>query len=1138
MPIVDLQDCICDNVNTLVPHTVFLGATVQSFSATTGWNNDVSQLEVILYEDTCSTNKTCYSSTCSKPMVINEPDPGFYGQPRWERPDNSEYSSCTPEDGGHTLVRPALNLEGVPVYFRMGNFEWSGLISDWIMDVNSDGGRRYRVKLVDPRVVLEKTQLIIGDYSGSVFCDPACPNANLINVYGFAEYINGVPCAPYGQADPCGVAGASGVYNNIFALGNQLSVDGLAFGATYGGFGGSCWTEDGMPFSKIYQSFNYLVNAVPAVSTTLTGLENFSPYGRIVFTKVSYYDDPLNPTPANLYWGLPNDGHEYCGLLRPDTGTGCFSTVSYYFVDLSELLNVFSGVDCGGFTDPIAETYRLSGGSVSVTEMIEQMASDFGFSYYIDLVPVATPDYDTCSEVIKVIKLRIVNRRSTSAGNGEICAYIDQQGCFSRISQGRELRTDTSSRFLVGDKKHTVFQAKQNINPDQYFTIPPNNAGTLAGYDIQTGLRIENVSACPQLDDMIIPYMGIDHNGDLVKACFVNGEWAWDLPIAGIAKSLRSPIFRHTTIRIFEGEMRAALVGLDELIIYMSGSPTNPSQLRLALSHYDLEAIKGSLPLDLDNRVIGRDFASPSVKRLWNITSTLYNDITVIFQWIQKYAQEYYGQQFAVRVPFTCCWPNHDLQDARMPEQPTNEGGWTEVCEVLGLPNNNYTIGYPHDMLHFFRTEDRKIAPFVHYSGAILLDTTQLPKDSFFYHWAANAAFTLAATKGNGPPPPTGSANQVYIDLLTGMIFIANASGNFFRINELPIVIEAGSPTSPPEPTINLPDEVPFLWVNTLNGCTYIVQDYIQAQDPDTLDVTIFADSSACLTAGLYVKASVEPRYVFHDLSQCYVPRVIVKTAGPIFTRTDDKIYAMTGGQLDFDNTNVLNTGVGNAGGEDMLLAEQPPMVMINAAAIPIVHHDIRYGPWCNPSNPSWGGDLVVDEAFNPWNFGGYANMNNAGSFYACAGRTDGAGVEFGNIEVPGYPSQVLGVELGATGAGAAQYLVENRVITSNPESEFDPNGNPFAWMFYQFDFDDIWEGTFGPNITSISVSVNQDGTANTTYGFRSYTPRNNGFDRRLIDKLQESNRMNQRLRRRLARLEENIQLIQSFINRRKVPKE
>jgi hypothetical protein len=113
----------------------FLGATVLSFNSSLGWGTQESSLNVDLIED------------------------------------------C---DAGDIFIGGS--LVGGPVMFVAGaDFAFGGVLASWTVQ-QSQGGKTYNVKVVDPRQLLENSVVIVDSYAG-----PPKQHTNYFNAYAFYE---------------------------------------------------------------------------------------------------------------------------------------------------------------------------------------------------------------------------------------------------------------------------------------------------------------------------------------------------------------------------------------------------------------------------------------------------------------------------------------------------------------------------------------------------------------------------------------------------------------------------------------------------------------------------------------------------------------------------------------------------------------------------------------------------------------------------------------------------------------------------------------------------------------------------------------------------------------------------------------
>ena len=161
-----------------VPGATFLGCSVIDFNASAGWGVQTSEVTINIVED------------CLK----NE-------------------SFATPDIGSAQT-------------FKMGEFNFTGLVQSWNTKGGSGGNPLYSVKLISPAPILEYSQVILDQYEGTV------PFANVFNIYGFLESLGGnCPSKVFGSAQ---------------------------MGAPAGGFGSSMKTDRGIPWQYIKQGLQAL----------------------------------------------------------------------------------------------------------------------------------------------------------------------------------------------------------------------------------------------------------------------------------------------------------------------------------------------------------------------------------------------------------------------------------------------------------------------------------------------------------------------------------------------------------------------------------------------------------------------------------------------------------------------------------------------------------------------------------------------------------------------------------------------------------------------------------------------------------------------------------------------------------------
>lgn len=375
--------CGIDNLE----QTMFLGCSVLDFSCSLGLNEQPTEVTVRLVRDTCAATKIYYDIT----QVGNI-------RKEWTGPDPGLNSFGINADSPPTL--------GAPVYFRVADFEFMGILQSWTKTNTKSDQDVYEVKLTSPTEILAGCQLIIGNYSGPI------KGFNIFNIYGFQESFGSSLAAP-SYTDP------------------NAPVDGPIMGTFIGAFGGAGVNDAGMTWNKIKESIHILTsNVVPA---HLLGYGGFTQNGRICYFGAS----------TNANFGLiPRDDIN----LNIGLAFGLSTDLAYYYIDISEIPNV-------------PDDYRIQGPSIDLLSLISQICNDFGFDFYIDFLPV-----NDGAELRKFIKVRTISRLN-QPDLDIVQQFIDATPEVIDSSFGRELRNENATTFLLGGNKQSIWQIEAGL-PD------------------------------------------------------------------------------------------------------------------------------------------------------------------------------------------------------------------------------------------------------------------------------------------------------------------------------------------------------------------------------------------------------------------------------------------------------------------------------------------------------------------------------------------------------------------------------------------------------------------------------------------------------------------------------------------------
>lgn len=634
-----IQKCLPKDCYGPLHQHVFLGASVVSFNATVGWDEQNTEFNIQLVEDTtCSTGnlKVYYDSNLNVSSGYFA-DPGFLGKDQ--------------------------DITGRPVYFafhtdtsRAPDFEFAGIIQSWTEN-NSDQGNVIDVRISSPHDILRGCQAIINDYEGATSIIP-----NVFNIYGYYEDGG---CSSFGNSEQ---------------------------------------TQKGIPWRKVKEGLSLLTSAIPTTATVL----NYSYGGRIQFK-------------AGTNWGY--------GII-PEDFTG-------YFLDLSEIPD---GPDY----------YKILGTNLDVLSIISQVTSDFGFSYYLELVPV-----NISSSVAKILKVRTANR-STQPALGAIANFVnysDVSGCGTiSKSSGVELRSELTNTLVLGGRKKQMYWVENNQNDDEFE------------------------------DDLIQPFWGLDPSGNAIMTSVRSGNWAFSGNFAPLNYELQT-VFLPPSILVYENEILSAKEGFDSWLSHVSTWKTPMYNVLLdnnidTAGLYDLNHLIGIInDAARAGELRGADLLALNDKQ--NLTDQQFNDLETIYKYINVLAEEYYGRKFMIRLPQLCAKFDNTTNEITFNREVT-DGGWNEINDVEYT--NLIGINTTSRVADFFRTNEGTFRPFVRYNNVTGLDYSQLSEDQYF-------AISGSLTDGSGDPV----FGALWVKAQTQPEFVF---GNAIILNDPRVVVEVPQPVT------------------------------------------------------------------------------------------------------------------------------------------------------------------------------------------------------------------------------------------------------------------------------------------------------------------------------------------------------
>lgn len=576
-----------------------------------------------------------------------------------------------PEPVAYTAADPGFRIYGesgteppeigAPVFFKFGTFEFCGLIQTWQQVEPASDTEIYEVTLASPVELLQGTNLILSEYAGAV------KGFNIFNIYGFLEWAYGNPGTTFSQS----------------------VTDGVMFGSVAEGFGGADLTEAGIPWSKARQAISILTSALPMVN--FGAVEAFSQYGRVCFV------------------GAARGGY---GLIPYDSinvaAGGVFTYakhISEYYLDLSDL--PFSTTDI-----------RIPGNTSDILSIIGQVAQELAHDYYVELKLLRIN-----GNLSKVIKIRPISRQNQPT-LGVVEDFIEaiNEGGVIASSFGRELRNESTTNFIVGGKKRSMYQVTNGIPID----IDPDAVWLEANYPGNTYVK-----------DTIVPYFGTDAAGNVLVVQKDEDEKEFiSMSSDGLKQSLVAiGSAMGSTIKIYLEEIKQAGAGYAAYTSYLSTGqnyslPEFDNRLGKVIATFNpffrgKYSRAGNLPGSIEGKTSVRDFVDTINV---SYSDEISEDVNRIFQFVYK-LYETSQSQVMVRIPYvnakrilTTEGTSSEILGGRLvtSDSPV-EGGWTEVPNVIGLAN-------PGSIIDYFKNEDGTIHSFGMFLFQNGLDVSAIPE--------------------------------------------------------------------------------------------------------------------------------------------------------------------------------------------------------------------------------------------------------------------------------------------------------------------------------------------------------------------------------------------------------------------------
>jgi hypothetical protein len=355
-------------------------------------------------------------------------------------------------------------------------------------------------------------------------------------------------------------------------------------------------------------------------------------------------------------------------------------------------------------TNILPDYYRVAGDSISLLGFIDDICSTAGYDYHITLEPVTSYFSPSLAARLRALSINYVIvtalvRRFGTVAVGAIDTFVNSTDGAVSKDQGYELRNEVTEKFVVGGPANPLYFQEQNYTDNDYYS-----------------------------DDVILPYWGNNYLDELsIGEGDFNGETGHEYTFAIDGR----PIYIQTghrglvNYRTDLAEMHAALAGQDAWEMFLTLWDGEEDSV-----HYEKATIM-DIPGRLNEDFIvmlrdARDNGPDSLKKTRPInvapTDSLKQNhieeekkkktLTKIYSYIHKFASEYYGKKFMVRIPFVAAALESGTNYIKTSLEPTDTGYVEEAFWAVRAVD-----GYMPYNVEKFTTQENKIYCYARFNN-------------------------------------------------------------------------------------------------------------------------------------------------------------------------------------------------------------------------------------------------------------------------------------------------------------------------------------------------------------------------------------------------------------------------------------
>lgn len=741
--------------------------------------------------------------------------------------------------------------------------------------------------------------------------------------------------------------------------------------------------KDGGP-GKLYSaqltSGNHIINSVELILNDYYGSVNSVPNLMNVFGYMENLGGfgASNVNSAGMSW--TDIATTVATLCNNFSGNSYGSPICYkgfkYKIDLSNL-------------PAIPSYYRINNDSINLMDFIADVCSAGGHDFFIRLNKPTEGEYSAgWAGTFEVITISRINEPEL----GRIDEFIETTPCVSSKNYGQELRKDVNSKFVVGaNVERLYFNYTQDLGNDN---------------EDDEEISIEEYS-----NDTILPFLGVDTDNNVIIGFTPSGEpneYYFNVDVSDIDLPVATGEYLSCL-----GELRAAKKGRGSWERYLADRNCNyyiidPEGADYSFFYYNTEPLY--------------KYGATELARLGppaTFMAQYPTDDSRKIKYPHKYVPNNYfdrARQLKIAHGNIFTFPRimeDDIYDKSL-TNATSLGIYTEFKKSAGITNAELNLLDSKNLTKASRVEDDSLGNFNDNKTDQLYRRLKGIADTYYNRkFMVSIPFTLGAfePESNNIRMSQDVTNEGFLDeTIWGEAYESGWIPDVSGINTLLTTENKFYPFVKFENCVG---------INGIGEVDRMLFDFSEIGPSEKIFSTPVAVSGIDIY-DCWIKCSVDEKVYFQDSQTLYGPRAVIEIPGAIKRNRPTDFPTYMKGAF---NSFTLATGVGGAfygdatvtedflkasfdklGGDDAIWHDGEEIVYADLYAIPLRSKLLTYGPWY-AVGASGKVSYERNQELNPWNYGGFDAMNEAGLARVQDGITNQTFSEMGSVTVNGAPS-------------------------------------------------------------------------------------------------------------------------------------